>query len=264
MTPTQALPCPCPQTFGQDSRPSLRRFTLIELLVVIAIIAILASMLLPSLRQAKEKANGATCVNNLKNIHLAATLYGEDYDEYTMNHWPTWVSPGETWDYNILPYLSIPDRNTVSTKQTILTCPSHFKRGGNDGIPGYWGFCYGINYHFSNYYFGGTGSLAVAGSGGAIAKTQMVKNPSDLIYFGEHDNYYIVTSHKGKYYGPTFTFAADGLGYIVSTLHNGMHQYVHFDGTVAKSRWNSIPGHCEAPAEQAGKAWCLSGNVNRR
>jgi prepilin-type N-terminal cleavage/methylation domain-containing protein len=84
-------------------------FTLIELLVVIAIIAILASLLLPSLQKAKESSKGVGCLSNEKQMSLGWTMYAQEnkeqivvssYDPVSKDPYNAWVWTQQEEDYS--------------------------------------------------------------------------------------------------------------------------------------------------------------------
>ena len=98
-------------------------FTLIELLVVIAIIAILAGMLLPSLKRTKDVAMSISCINNQKQLSLARMAYRNAYNDCT----PPYSSTGDAlpdstnkaslWVANVV-------KNGFLSSTAVLVCPS--------------------------------------------------------------------------------------------------------------------------------------------
>ncbi|HVV71454.1 MAG TPA: type II secretion system protein, partial [Verrucomicrobiae bacterium] len=110
-------------------------FTLVELLVVIAIIAILASMLLPSLASSKDKAKAVMCGGNLRQLILASMMYDDDHKVLPIGWDPNFKS---IWYRTLQPYLG--RNNTLLATNRIFLCPSS-PHGG------FWGFLtYAQNY----------------------------------------------------------------------------------------------------------------------
>jgi len=80
------------------------RFTLIELLIVFVILTVLASLLLPALTAARQRAGDVRCMNNVKQTLLACAMYEGDYSCYVTNWFPSCPYWGQNWDQGAYAY----------------------------------------------------------------------------------------------------------------------------------------------------------------
>jgi prepilin-type N-terminal cleavage/methylation domain-containing protein/prepilin-type processing-associated H-X9-DG protein len=196
-----------------------RGFTLIELLVVIAVIVILAAILLPVFAQARDAAQRANCISNLKQIALAHQMYVQDNDETL----PSWYIVGprgyQIWPDYLSPYYRdarILDEGLTSSaekKQTAWLADYVLCAWGpgGDGTPGspYWRW---------------PGSLV--GDRGALRPMMMaeVRRPAETMQFTDG-----TTSHYDCY--------------ILRRHRNGLLNGAFLDGharVVTEAEWNRV------------------------
>ena len=158
-------------------------FTLIELLVVIAIITILASMLLPALNKARDRAKKISCTSNLKQIGLGVIAYLNDYEDYMPCSYTT-INGYSVWTYTIAPYLHV---KMNDKKANTFLCPADVKPFN------FWG--YNTSYRPNSRAFRYISSKV------PLFKTNTVKSPSVLRIMADGNSPHFDACDTNKWWG---------------------------------------------------------------
>ena len=203
---------------GKYSRHKRYKFTLIELLVVIAIIAILASMLLPALNKARDRARTTSCVNNMKNLGQAFMFYFQENEDY----YPNYESPDTFWARQVMESMNIV--NTTNTVKGMLLCPAASQKPNGERNWNVHDAAYGYNYT-------GLGDYA----GGVIVKVSRLRRPSIMTVAADSRDDWSNDAFHGL-------IAGESTPYVISQRHNEGSNVLVGDGSVRGFRYGEFYG----------------------
>lgn len=204
-------------------------FTLVELLVVIAIISLLAAMLLPALKNAKDKAKQISCINNQKQLGLGMSMYVDANKEYYTPY--ANIDFTEFWGYLLNEHVN----NAVSFMCPAMTNSTDVDYVILHGISkGRYNFGYGINH----YYIAGDGAGASFADRLIPAKLTQIRKPDSTVLMV--DVVQSLTTLRGYY---ICRWSQDcGPGYIPPAQHMGMVSVLWCDGHVTSEKIGEVYG----------------------
>lgn len=184
-----------------------KKFTILELLLVIAVIVILASLLLPALKRAKESAKQISCSSQLRQFGYAVSSYVSSNSEWL----PYSTTNGKLWDYLLMPDLNynstLAEANQIR-QYSLFHCPA----GSSEN------YFNAVQYRSRGYAYNYNCTSSALGIGVKVSK---VRNPPALPILSDS------SYGSAQQYKESITFASSSQAAYVDSSSYGNFSYRH-------------------------------------